>query len=77
MATDLVDLLPLHPDEVASIELFALGNFRSENGLPMSERPGTPMSDEELNEAQRYSDELEAARREGKLSPGTEEYLGY
>ncbi len=75
MATDFVSLRPLDPDEVVSIELFALGNFRSENGLPMSERSGTPPSDEQLNRAQRYSDELEVARREGKLSPGTEKYL--
>jgi hypothetical protein len=68
MATDFVDLRPLDPDEVASIELFALGNFRDESGLPVGERPGTPMSDEELNEAQRHLDELDAAQREGTLS---------
>jgi hypothetical protein len=77
MATDFVDLRPLDPAEVVSIELFALGNFCSESGLPVAEIPGTPSSDEQLNETQRYSDELDAARREGKLSPGTEDYLGY
>ena len=76
MATDFVDLRPLDPDEVASIELFALGNFPFPNGLPMSERPGTPPSDELLNRTQRYSDELEAAQREGKLSPRIEDYFG-
>ena len=47
--TQWVELLPLDPDEVASIELFALRSFCSESGLPSTERPGSPMSDEELN----------------------------
>ncbi len=47
--TEWVELLPLDPDEVASIELFALRSFCSESGLPSTERPGSPMSDEELN----------------------------
>jgi hypothetical protein len=75
-ATDFVDLRPLDPDEVASIELFALGTFCSESGLPVVARPGTPPSDEQLNRTQRYSDELEAAQREGKLSPRIEDYFG-
>jgi hypothetical protein len=73
MATAFVDLRPLDPDEVASIELFALRSFPFPNGLPIMERPGTPPSDELLNRTQRYLDELEAAEREGKT---IEEYFG-
>lgn len=69
MATECVVLRPLDPDEVASIELFALKNFCSESGLPATERPGTPLTDEELNEAQRFSDEIDAAQKEGRLPP--------
>jgi hypothetical protein len=69
MATDCIGLRLLDPDEVVSIELFATGNFCSQSGLLAAERPGTPMTDEELNEAQRFSDEIDAARKEGRLPP--------
>jgi hypothetical protein len=76
MATEFVDLRPLDSDEVASIELFAFGLFTFPNGLPMNERPGTPPSDEILNRTQRFSDDLEAAQREGKLLPKPQDYFG-
>jgi hypothetical protein len=76
MATTFVDIRPLDPDEVALIELFALGNFPFPNGLPVNGRPGTPPSDELLNRTQRYLDELEAAKREGKWLPTIEEFFG-
>ena len=47
--TQWVELQPLDQDEIASIELFALENFCSKSGLPSTERPESPMSDEELN----------------------------
>jgi hypothetical protein len=49
-----VALRPLDQDEVASIDLFALQSFCSESGLPATERPSTPLSDEELNGEERF-----------------------
>jgi hypothetical protein len=58
----------LDQDEIASIDLFALQSFCSESGLPATERPSTPISDEELNETEeRFSEKINAAYKESGL----------
>lgn len=63
-----IALRPLDQDEIASIDLFALQSFCSESGLPATERPSTPISDEELNETEeRFSEKINAAYKESGL----------
>jgi hypothetical protein len=63
-----VALRPLDQDEIASIDLFALQSFCSESGLPATERPSTPISDEELNETEeRFSEKINAAYKASGL----------